>query len=203
MVIVPNPDLKPEKSRSIELGLRGRMDRLSLDLAVFSGRFSNLIVDNVLVSGTGVAGGRWQVAGGRLGLPFGYGQARGVNSTTGQPLNSIDPAQLSLGLDCVTPAWDLALQLRHRAAKKESDIDSPSLVKAPNKQFTLPSSTTLDLSAQWRIRKDLRLTASIVNLTDRKHWQWSDVQGLAASSAVTDAYTQPRRHGKVSLVADF
>jgi hemoglobin/transferrin/lactoferrin receptor protein len=95
------------------------------------------------------------------------------------------------------------LDLRHQAAKKAQDIDSPALVKAPNTQITVPSATTLDLSGQWRIRKDLRLTASIVNLTDRKYWLWSDVQGLAAATPVADAYTQPARHLRVSLVAQF
>ena len=227
VVIVPNPDLQPEKSRSIELGLRGRADRLSLDLAVFSGRYSNLIVDNVLLSGTGVAGdprlfqtqnierarirgfevkGRLDagtLAGGRLGIPFAYGQARGTNSTTGRPLNSVNPEQLLVGLDWRLRTWDLRLDLRHLAAKKAEDIDSAALVKAPNVQVSLPSATTLDLSAQWRLRKDLRLTASVMNLTNRKYWLWPDVQGLAASSTALDAYSQPGRHGKISLVADF
>jgi hemoglobin/transferrin/lactoferrin receptor protein len=227
VVIVPNPDLKPEKSRSIELGLRGRMDRLSLDLAVFSGRFTNLIVDNVLISGKGVAGdpklfqtlntdrahirglevkGRYDwgpLAGGQLSTPFTYGQARGTNSANGKPLNSVEPAKLVLGLNFESVGWALGLDLRHHAAKKAEDIDSLSLVKAPNTQITVPAATTLDLHGQWRIRKDLRLNVGIVNLTNRKYWMWSDVQSLAASTAVADAYTQPGRNLKLSLVADF
>ncbi len=227
VVVVPNPDLKPEKSRSAEAGARWRTERASLDLAAFTGRFSNLIVDNVLISGTGVAGdpklfqtvntdrarihglelkGRMEagrVAGGKVNLWFTYGQARGVNSSNGKPLNSIDPSRLSLGAGYDTAQWDLRLDLRHHAAKSTSDIDSPLLVKAPNTQVTVPASTTLDLSGQWRIRKDLRLTASVINLTSRKYWMWPDVQGLAASSTVTEAYTQAPRHARVSLVADF
>lgn len=227
VVIVPNPDLKPEKSRSIELGLRGRMDRLSLDLAVFSSRFTNLIVDNVLISGKGVAGdpklfqtlntdrarihglevkGRYDwgpLAGGRLSTPFTYGQARGTNSANGKPLNSVDPAKLVLGLNFESAGWALGLDLRHHAAKKAEDIDSLSLVKAPNTQITVPAATTLDVHGQWRIRKDLRLNVGIVNLTNRKYWMWSDVQGLAASTLVADAYTQPGRNLKLALVADF
>lgn len=227
VVIVPNPDLKPEKSRSIELGLRGRLDRLSLDLAVFSGRFTNLIVDNVLISGKGVVGDPklfqtlntdrarihgfevkgsydWgQLAGGRLSTPFTYGQARGTNSANGKPLNSVDPAKLVLGLNFESAGWALGLDLRHQAAKKAEDIDSLSLVKAPNTQITVPAATTLDVHGQWRIRKDLRLNVGIVNLTNRKYWMWSDVQSLAASTAVADAYTQPGRNLKLSLVADF
>ena len=136
-------------------------------------------------------------------MPFAFGTARGVNRTTGQPLNSVDPWQLMAGVDYRTASWDLRLDLRHQAAKKAEDIDSAALVKAPNTQITVPSATTLDLSGQWRIRKDLRLTASIVNLTNRKYWLWSDVQGLAAATPAAEAYTQPGRHLRVSLVAQF
>jgi len=227
VVVIPNPELQPEKSRTLELGLRGRSPRYSVDLALFTGRFSNLIVDTVLVSGAGTAAdpklfqtrnvesarihgfeakGRIEagrVGAGRLGVPFAFGTARGVNRTTGQPLNSVDPWQLMAGVDYRTAAWDVRLDLRHQAAKEAQDIDSGALVKAPNTQITVPSATTLDLSGQWRIRKGLRLTASIVNLTDRKYWLWSDVQGLAAATPAADAYTQPGRHLRVSLVAQF
>ena len=227
VVVIPNPDLQPEKSRTFEVGLRGRSPLYSVDLALFTGRFSNLIVDTVLVSGTGTAAdpklfqtrnvesarihgfeakGRIEAGragAGRVGVPFAFGTARGVNRTTGQPLNSVDPWQLMAGVDYRTASWDLRLDLRHQAAKKAEDIDSAALVKAPNTQITVPSATTLDLSGQWRIRKDLRLTASIVNLTNRKYWLWSDVQGLAAATPAAEAYTQPGRHLRVSLVAQF
>jgi hemoglobin/transferrin/lactoferrin receptor protein len=49
----------------------------------------------------------------------------------------------------------------------------------------------------------LRLTAGVYNLTDEKYWNWSDVRGVAATSAVLDAYTQPGRSVRVSMTADF
>jgi hemoglobin/transferrin/lactoferrin receptor protein len=41
--LLPNPNLKPEESRNIELGLRTRLNNLSLEVAVFSGKYTNLI----------------------------------------------------------------------------------------------------------------------------------------------------------------
>ena len=70
-------------------------------------------------------------------------------------------------------------------------------------QFAVPSATTLDLSGQYRISKTLRLNAAIINLTNKKYWNWSDVRGVAANSTFRDAYTQPGRYINVSLVADF
>ncbi|MBX9835459.1 MAG: TonB-dependent receptor, partial [Burkholderiaceae bacterium] len=227
VVIIPNPDLKPEKSRGVELGVRGRLPNLKLDAAIFASHYSNLIMDTVLISGTGTAADPrifqtvntdrarisgfevkgvydWgRVVGGRLSTPFSYGKTRGSNRENGQPLNSIEPAQLALGMQCDTALWSLRVDARHHWAKRAADIDNASAVKAPNTQFTIPSSTTLDVSMQWRVRKDIRLNFAVHNLTDRKYWLWPDVQGLAASSNVNDAYTQPGRSAHVSLVMDF
>lgn len=227
VVIIPNPDLKPEKSRGIEIGVRGRLQNLKFDAAVFASHYSNLIMDTVLIRGTGTAADPrifqtintdrarisgfevkgvydWgRVAGGRLSTPFSYGKTRGSNRTTGAPLNSIEPAQLALGLQFDTAPWSLRVDARHHAAKRASDIDNASAVKAPNTQFTIPAATTLDMAVQWRVRKNMRLNLAVRNLTDRKYWLWPDVQGLAAASNVNDAYTQPGRSAHVSMVVDF
>lgn len=227
VVIIPNPDLKPEKSRGIEMGVRGRLQNLKFDAAVFASHYSNLIMDTVLIRGTGTAADPrifqtintdrarisgfevkgvydWgRVAGGRLSTPFSYGKTRGSNRTTGAPLNSIEPAQLALGLQFDTAPWSLRVDARHHAAKRASDIDNASAVKAPNTQFTIPAATTLDMAVQWRVRKNMRLNLAVRNLTDRKYWLWPDVQGLAAASNVNDAYTQPGRSAHVSMVVDF
>ena len=220
---ISNPNLKPEKSKNLELGLRGRLDRLTLDVAAFTGRFNNLIEDNVTVGGAGMVGNPtvfqsinvgnatisgfevkgamdWGLlAGGQVSTPFSYGQTRGTDKTTGRPLNSIDPAKLHVGVKYATAAWDVRLDASRHSGKKGSDV----YVQAPATQFVVPAATTLDVSGQWRINKTLRINAGIANLTDRKVWNWSDVRGLAATSLVADAYTQPGRHFNVSLVSDF
>ena len=220
---ISNPNLKPEKSQNLELGVRGRSGRLSLDVAAFTGRFRNLIEDNATVGGSGRPGNPvvfqsvnvgnarisgfeikgamdWgRVAGGRLSTPFGYGQTHGKDIDSGQSLNSIDPAKLYAGVKYETPAWDIWLDVSRHAGKNADDV----YVAANATQFLVPAATTVDLGGQWRISKKLRLNAGVANLTDKKSWNWSDVRGLAANSPVGDAYSQPGRHFKVSLVADF
>lgn len=224
---VSNPNLKPETSKNIELGLRGRLDRLSLDMAVFTGRFNDLIEDNRQVGGAGVPGNptvfqsvnignatisgfeikgdmAWgSFAGGRFSTPFAFGVTRGTDDTTGKPLNSVNPQKLNVGLKYATSVWDLRLDLSHHAAKNAGDIDSAALVAAPATQFATPSATTLDIGGQWRFSKSARLNIGITNVTNEKYWNWSDVAGLSAASVVLDAYTQPGRHLNLSLVADF
>lgn len=225
VVIQPNPNLKPEKSRGFEVGVRGRMENLSLDVAAFTNRYSNLIVDAEFVREVGnerqfqsvniprarIHGfevkGRYdwgRVAGGRLLNTFAFGMARGTNSDSGKPINSIDPALLALGLRYDTAQWGFSADLRHHAAKKARDIDSEAIMAArAGTQFATPAATTLDVGVQWRPRKDVRLNVGVRNLTDRKYWLWPSVYGVAGSSPVRDAYTQPGRSAYVSLVMDF
>ncbi|MBB1601794.1 TonB-dependent receptor [Variovorax sp. UMC13] len=228
---IPNPNLKPEKSQNFELGLRGRTGIVNFDVAAFTGNYRDLIENDRLVGGRGIPRidpliyqsvniGRarisgfeikgevdWTASGKGFSLPFAYGQTRGRDRTTNTPLNSVDPQKLYVGLKYQAPVWSVRLDAVHHSAKKSADVDHSEIVAATRNpaatQFVTPSATTLDLSAQWRIRKDLRLNASVVNLTDKKYWMWSDVRGVASNSNIRDAYTQPGRSFNVSLVADF
>ena len=144
-----------------------------------------------------------QFAGGALSSPFAYGKTRGTNNTTGRPLDSIDPAKLGVGLKYATPAWDVRLSATSHSAKNLSDIGAQTFGTPATPQFTVAAATTFDVNGQWRINKKMRINAGITNLTDQKYWRWSDVRGLAATSTVLDAYTQPGRKVNASLVVDF
>ena len=225
-IIVANPDLKPERSRGLELGVRGRLERLSVDLVGFANRYSNLIEDARLISKTATqqvfqavnvprasihgfelkGGYDWGSVGpGRLRNTFAYGVTRGNDDTLHRPLNSVTPWQLALGLRYDTAPWSMYADLRHYAAKKDKDIDLVAIGnnKAGTTQFATPAATTLDMGAQWRITKAVRVNVALNNLTNRKYWLWPDVYGQAAASPTIDAYSQPGRNAKLSVVADF
>lgn len=222
---IPNPNLKPEKSRNVELGLRGRTGVLSFDVAAFTGDYKDLIENDRQVGGVfgsrtnpatfqSVNIGRARISGfeikGELdftdngngfSVPFAYGQTRGRDRTSNRPLNSIDPRKASVGIKYQAAVWNLSLSAVNHSRKKWSDIDATEVTTGT--QFQTPAATTFDLSAQWRIRKDLRLNALVTNLTNKRYWMWSDVRGLTSASTLRDAYTQPGRAFNVSLVADF
>ena len=62
---------------------------------------------------------------------------------------------------------------------------------------------SLDATAFVRIVEGLTLRAGVFNILDEKYAWWSDVRGLASTSTVTDAYTQPGRNVSASLSFRF
>jgi hemoglobin/transferrin/lactoferrin receptor protein len=199
------------------------MSMVNFDVAAFTGRFKDFIEDNrqvggaftpanpaifqssnvgrVRISGFEVKGqADWgRVGPGTLTMPFAYGRAKGHDSNTGRPLNSVNPERVNLGLQYEAGKWLARIDATYRAAKKADDVDKTALAT----QFVTPAATTLDISAQWRITKDLRLTAGIYNLTDKKYWNWADVNAVSSAQSTVDAWTQPGRYARVTLVADF
>ena len=222
---IPNPNLKPEKSKNFEFGARANFAALTLEASVFEGDFTNLIEDNRQISGNFTAANptinqsvninsatingfeiKGNVQWGKFGAvsistPFSYGEANGVDNRTGLPLDSIDPAKLTLGVRFESANWNLRLDATKHAAKNRADIGA--VLATTPLQFTVPASTTFDLSGQWTIVKGTRLNASVVNLTNRKYWNWSEARGIASNAVALDSYTQPGRKFNVSLVTDF
>jgi hemoglobin/transferrin/lactoferrin receptor protein len=217
---IPNPDLKPETSQTLELGVRGGQERTNWEVAAFSGRYKDFIEELVAVGGSAsnradplryqaVNRGRVKLSGFEFKgqIPMGkatvfkaaYGQTTGTDSVSGRPINSVNPAKLMLGADHQMGAWKLGATLSHVAKKSAKDIDNSTTAN----QFATPAHTTLDLSSSWQLRPGLRLSGAVRNLTDKKYWDWTNVRGVAASSPVIDAYTAPGRSLSVALVADF
>jgi hemoglobin/transferrin/lactoferrin receptor protein len=230
-MLLANPDLKPEKSRNVELGLRAMFERFNLDAAVFRGKYHDLIYDKKPLGGKGVAGDPAifqtvnidqatirgfeiraqadlaEIANGKLSSSLSYGQTRGTDDGAQTPLSSINPDRAMAALRWANAYLDVQLNARHQNAKVEADLSSPYLPKpvAPPRvrQFLAPAVNTYDIQAQWHVQKNLRLNLGVENLTNKKYWNWSDVQGVAATSIVVDAFTQPGRYYHASLVMDY
>ncbi len=217
---IPNPNLKPESSRTLELGVRDKVGPVQWEATAFTGRYKDFIEELVVVGG--VAGnplnpltyqavnrGQVRLSGFELkgkfalgpatDLRLAYGQTKGKDTRLGTPLNTVNPARLMLGLDQRVGDWKLGAVVAHTLKKSTSDINYANLAN----QFAPPSYTTLDLRASWQVSKATKLSAAIHNVTDRKYWEWTNVVGVAANSPVLDAYTAPGRSLSVALVTDF
>lgn len=224
---VPNPDLKPETSRSIEGGVRLNGARWSLSGTAFSSRFRDFI-DQVQVSGAFTAAnpavyqyinrGRVKIEGvearGELRTAIGVGvraaasYAKGTMRTAGmagtQPLDSIEPVKLVAGLFYQPEGGPFRAEVAatHSAGKQPSDI-SNSCNTTTTACFAPDGFWVFDATASVRVMERATVRAGIFNITNRKYFWWSDVRGLTATSIVRDAFSQPGRNAGASLTLSF
>ncbi len=213
---ISNPNLKPETSNTLELGLRGVGAEVSYGVALFQGQYKNFI-SNQLISG--VAGnlanpgvfqsvnlasvkirglelrGQWKFAK-SWNVKGTYATARGDQRTptTSLPLDTIDPAKLVVGLGYDNSSFGGAVNWTHVARKD----------RAPAAANYVPGSfDVVDFTAFWNISKNVTLNAGIFNLFNKKYFHWSDVKLLPSNYAHLDAYSQPGRNASISVKAQF
>ncbi|MDZ7937886.1 MAG: TonB-dependent receptor [Rhodoferax sp.] len=215
---IGNPDLKPESSDSVELGLRGHDATLqnSYSVAMFYGKYKDFIASNTLVTDNVAptpdvyqsinlnkvtisgfeARGEWAFAKNwRVNAAYAHAEGDSEANGVSKPLATIDPDKLILGLRYDHGAqWGLASQVT-AVERKQRNPDSTMVTPA--------GYTVVDLSGWYNFSKATRLTAGINNLFDTKYVEWADVRDLTATSKVIDAYTQPGRNFKVSLTHSF
>ncbi|MNY64757.1 TonB dependent receptor [compost metagenome] len=58
----------------------------------------------------------------------------------------------------------------------------------------------LDLNAWWQVTEQFSVNAGLFNMTDKKYWNWSDVQGRDTDAAGLGRLTQPGRYTAVNLI---
>lgn len=205
---LPNPDLGPEESDNVELGVRGSHRRGGWSVVLFDNHYEDFIelvtlpfdprtgliefqprnLDQVHIRGIEIDGRA------RLGAGFELRAAaaflEGENETLEEPLVSIAPPQLVLGL-AFRPAgkrWHGELITTLAAEKKASDLPAGS------SQFRAPASETFDAVLTIDLPARLSLQLSAFNLSDEKVWRWQNVQGVAASHPALDRYTGSGRN---------
>lgn len=223
--VVPNAALRPEKSRGLEAGLRGRQGPVRWTLTVHRTDYRDLIVSRaplacpadpacvptapITFQSQNVTRARIEGVEARAEAALGAGwraklgvaATRGDDRSRGVPLNSVDPAKgvASLAWEGAVPFARIAgaeLHLTHVARKTRIDTTRGTL-------FATPSYTTADLTAFAELGGGVTLTAGIFNLADRKYWLWSDVRGVLNPGVTIDRYTQPGRTFAASVAVRF
>ena len=201
--VIPNANLKSERSNSFELGMKFKNERTRAQVTAFYNRYRNFI-DRTEV-GTASIGGRpiiqyqyqnldhvktygaeayaaykflpgWQVSGSIAWM-------RGKQQD-GTPLDSAYPLNGVLGLDYVQEKWGVDTKLRW--SKKHSRVSSDSV-------FQAPGYGVWDVGAWYKPSKNVEIGANIYNIGNKKYWQHADVAGMSRSS-VMDLYTETGRN---------
>lgn len=229
----PNPDLKPETSRSLEIGARVRDTQLlggqaSGQLVGFRSDYEDFISQQVVsgsftptdpavfqfvnftdveISGIETKADIWWENGvsARFAAAWAEGETTSGGVTTALP--TIDPVKVVLGLGYDEPAGRFGGQavVTWSQAKDSADTDGlscfdpdPALGCAVGEDFAL-----LDLTAYWNVSDQVTARLGVFNLFDETYSWWSDVRGVAATSAALDAYTQPGRNFGLSLALRY
>ena len=218
--ITPNPDLKPETSVGVELGLRTQSSTLRSQFSVFDNRYQDFIESvrytcpgNVnCITGTtstyqsvnlskvriygAEARANWDFAPGwSAGSSLAW--AHGTNEETGQPLNSVEPMRLTASLARDFGEW--GLEGRLRAATQKDRVDDSS-----GTYFRPGAYAVSDVSVWWKINRKTQLTVALNNVFDNKYWLWSDIRQADATNPLgVDFYSQPGRNVSLALQMDF
>ena len=201
--VIPNANLKSERSNSFELGMKFKNERTRAQVTAFYNRYRNFI--NRTEIGTSTVGRRpiiqyqyqnldhvktygaeasaaykflpgWQVSGSIAWM-------RGKQQD-GTPLDSAYPLNGVLGLDYAQEKWGVDTKLRW--SKKHSRVSSDSV-------FQAPGYGVWDVGAWYKPSKNVEIGANIYNIGNKKYWQHADVAGMSRSS-VMDLYTETGRN---------
>ena len=210
--VIPNANLKSERSNSFELGMKFKNDRARAQVTAFYNRYRNFI-DRTEV-GTAFIGGRpiiqyqyqnldrvktygaeasaaykflpgWQVSGSIAWM-------RGKQQD-GTPLDSAYPLNGVLGVDYAQEKWGGDTKLRW--SKKHSRVSSDSI-------FQAPGYGVWDVGAWYKPSKNVEIGANIYNIGNKKYWQHADVAGMSRSS-VMDLYTETGRNFAATVQLKF
>ncbi|MFC5345511.1 TonB-dependent hemoglobin/transferrin/lactoferrin family receptor [Brevundimonas staleyi] len=226
---VSNPNLSPETSQSIELGARlTRANALNgvLDaqVVVFQSDYDDFISQqqvggaftpanpaiyqfvnfaSVEVEGIEARANLYWDNGVFMRAAAAYADGDQTTGTTKAKLTTIDPLKLVLGMGWNEAGGRFGFEgvVTWSAQKDNRDTNglgcfnqAPSVGCLTGKEFAL-----IDVTAYWNVTDTVTARVGAFNLTDEKYGWWSDIRGVAASSPVVDAYTQPGRNFGLSL----
>jgi hemoglobin/transferrin/lactoferrin receptor protein len=151
---------------------------------------------------------------------LGYSKGHSKSNFAGDrkvDLDSVQPAKaiIGVGYDAPEKAWGLNLTgvfvkgKQAVATNRQSFTNNPgaTLTDSTTEQFRVPGFARFDLSAYWRLTKNMRLAGGIYNLGDKRYWAYSNARSLQPSSAQDrrqiELSTAPGRTFAVSLNVDF
>ena len=210
--VIPNANLKSERSNSFELGMKFKNERARAQVTAFYNRYRNFI--NRTEIGTSTVGRRpiiqyqyqnldhvktygaeasaaykflpgWQVSGSIAWM-------RGEQQD-GKPLDSAYPLNGVLGFDYTQEKWGVGTKLRW--SKKHSRVSSETV-------FQAPGYGVWDVGAWYKPFKNLEIGANIYNVGNKKYWQHADVAGMSRTSAM-DLYTETGRNFAATVQLKF
>ncbi|WP_373813303.1 TonB-dependent hemoglobin/transferrin/lactoferrin family receptor [Neisseria dentiae] len=206
--IVPNNNLKSERSNSFELGLKYKGANSKAQVTAFYNRYRDFIsrqfvgmanglqifrfdnLDKVKTYGVEAAASHrlndaWHLNGSIAWMRGEDGEGKALD--TAYPLNGV------LGLDYVQEKWGAGAKLRWAAKQKRVSDES---------FFKTPGYGVWDIGAWYKPVKNVELGLNLYNLGNKKYWQHVDVAGMA-DTGVMDLYSMSGRNVAATVQIKF
>ena len=220
---IPNPDLKPETSDGLELGVRFIAPAAYVSLSGYYNDYKDFIESQrqvginaqglIVFQSQNVADADIYGAELKAGVDFGelstalagwslngsVAWSRGQNKTEDVPLESIDPLRGTLGIAFDRDTW--GVELAGTFARRKDRLPPAVGTAAP---FAPAGYGVLDLMAHWTVAPGAKLNVGVFNLGDRTYIDYSGITStLATNSTVTDRFTNPGRTVSASLAVSW
>ena len=220
---IPNPDLQPERSDSVEAGLRLGGRALAGSASAWLGRYEDFIQSKVNLGRDPATGvtlfqsrnvTRAQIWGLEAALSVDLGAASGAMSgwaadfsaayahgedlENDVPLDSVEPTRAVLGLRYESPTerFRFALAVTGAAPKRRVDPTRPDPLR-------IDGFVAADCTVGWRVNEAWRIDAGMFNLADASYLEWTDVRGRPAGDPMLDLYRRPGRNWAVSVTGGW
>jgi hemoglobin/transferrin/lactoferrin receptor protein len=222
-VVLPNPDLEPERSRGIELGWNHDAEHAQWRLAAFDNRYRNLIetranlgldaqgatvfqsVNRARARIRGFEGSaRFALDGLAAGFePYvvqaAFSWARGEDTARDVPLNTVQPDRVVLGLERAGGAGCPTLWASMTAVARVERVD-----RSTADLFAPPGHVLFDLGLRQDFGQGITLDAALLNAGDVRHWDWAALRGVLRNNLPSPSfYTAPGRSVAVTVTLDF
>ena len=212
---IPNPDLKSESSDGFDIGFRWHGMRSSARLSFFRTEYDDFIESKINLGLDPVSGftlfqsrniDTTEIEGVEAGWTSRFGNnesfgfdgsayyARGDNKDSGQPLNSVGPAQAVLGF-----SWHSADESRQLRLKGTFTDAYDRRDESRAEVFKPAGHAVFDLYLTQALGARAALRVGLQNLTDRTYWNWSDVRGLSPNDPILPYLAQAGRSASFSL----
>lgn len=220
---IANPDLQPETSDGLELGVRFSNRAVYASLSGYHNRYDDFIesfafagfnedglmvfqsqnVSEVRIRGVefkgGVSLGALSDAMAGWSVKAAASWQRGEDRTADEPLASIDPLNATLGVAYDADRWGAELAGRFAGARDRL----PSTGVPGTEYYEGEGYGVLDLYAHWNIAPGAKINLGVTNLADRKFWETGSVPLVSSTSSTLDRYTAPGRNVAVSFAAQW
>ena len=220
---LPNPDLRSESSDGLELGVRRVSDGCNFSITAFYTDYDDFIETKARI-GIDIEDGYLLFQSRNIETATIYGAevsweqaldsysdrlqgfkaqtklywARGENTDTGQPLNSVGPPQAVAGLAWSSEDQRIDVNVTGTFTRSVSRVD-----ESAGALFKAPGYGIVDLIAGYSISPRLNLRGGVFNITDKKYWRSNEVLGFAPSDPVIEILSRPGRTYSLTLSGRF